>query len=65
LLKLLELRGDDGQQLLEQRELLLLKKLCLLKLLRHDLQLRDLLSGSLTAEPADARERAQGLCAIG
>jgi hypothetical protein len=63
LLKLLELRGDDGQQLLEQRELLLLKELQLLKLLRHDLQqLRGLLSRRLAAESrADVGSEAPGI----
>jgi hypothetical protein len=44
LLKLLQLRWHDLKQLLQIQKLLLLKRVHLLKLLRHDLQqLRDLL----------------------
>jgi hypothetical protein len=57
LLELLELRRDDVKQLLEEHELLLLKELKLLQLLRHDLQqLRNLL---------ERRLRAQSLSCVG
>jgi len=51
LLELLELRRDDVKQLLKEHELLLLKELNLLKLLRHDLQqVRNLLERRLPAQ---------------
>lgn len=63
LLELLQLRRNEVDQLLEQRGLLLLKELNLLKLLRHDLQqLQDLLRGRLrTKRLTYVRREAPGI----
>jgi hypothetical protein len=58
LLKLLKLRGNDLQQLLQVHQLLLLKQLQLVKLLRHDLQyLQKLLHGLLDTKCLTAEGR--------